>query len=149
MRSGNQWIQCLKTEYWGAKHYLLQFKTDIKWWKSMLSSYQSSQVYLGIMFWSLQCHTYNTRKLQIFDLWTLKNDLNWLLNNNWINAKYHQMALRLPSDGALISPNQPSFGIPGQTKVSGDRQRETTHEICCLAAELHVTYLKYWCGIVY
>ena len=25
---------------------------------------------------------------------------------------------------------------PGQTKVSRDRQRETTHEICCLAAEL-------------
>ena len=60
-----------------------------------------------------------------------------LLNNNWINAKYHQMAFRSPSDGAPISPNQPSFGIPGQTKVSGDRQRETTHEICCLAAELH------------
>ena len=29
----------------------------------------------------------------------------------------------------------PSLGTPGQTKVSGDRQRETTHEICCLAAE--------------
>ena len=43
---------------------------------------------------------------------------------------------KIPSDGVLISPNQPSFGIPGQTKVSGDRQRETTHEICCLAAEL-------------
>ena len=40
-----------------------------------------------------------------------------------------------PSDGAPISPNQPSFGIPGQTKVSGDRQRETTREIFCLAAE--------------
>ena len=46
------------------------------------------------------------------------------------------MAFQSPSDGAPISPNQPSFGIPGQTKVSGDRQRETTHEICCLAAEL-------------
>ena len=40
------------------------------------------------------------------------------------------------SYGTPISPNQPSFGIPGQTKVSGDHQRETTHEICCLAAEL-------------
>ena len=59
-----------------------------------------------------------------------------LLNNNWINAKYRQMAFWSPSDGAPISPNQPFFGIPGQTKVSGDRQRETTHEICCLAAEL-------------
>ena len=58
-----------------------------------------------------------------------------LLNNNWINAKYHQMAFQSLSDGALISPSQSSFGIPGQTKVSGDRQRETTHEICCLAAE--------------
>ena len=27
------------------------------------------------------------------------------------------------------------LGTPGQTKVSGDRQRETTHEACCLAAE--------------
>ena len=48
------------------------------------------------------------------------------------------MAFRSPSDGAPISPNQPSFGTPGQTKVSGDRQRETTHEICCLAAEISV-----------
>ena len=60
-----------------------------------------------------------------------------VIKNNRINAKYSQMAFRSPSDGAPISPNQPSFGIPGQTKVSGDRQRETTHEICCcLAAEL-------------
>ena len=27
------------------------------------------------------------------------------------------------------------LGTPGQTKVSGDRQRETTHEICCLAGK--------------
>ena len=27
------------------------------------------------------------------------------------------------------------LGTPGQTKVSGDRQRETIHEICCLAAK--------------
>ena len=46
------------------------------------------------------------------------------------------MAFRLPSDVASLSPNRPSFGIPGQTKVSGDCQKETTHEICCLAAEL-------------
>ena len=46
------------------------------------------------------------------------------------------MGFRSLSDGAPISPNQPSFGIPSQTKVSGDRQRETTLEICCLAAEL-------------
>ena len=33
--------------------------------------------------------------------------------------------------------SQPAiFGIPGQTKLSGDRQRGTTHEICYLAAEL-------------
>ena len=43
---------------------------------------------------------------------------------------------KVPSDGAPISPIQRSFGTPGQTKVSGDHQRETTHEICCLAAEL-------------
>ena len=45
------------------------------------------------------------------------------------------MAFQSPSDGATISFNQQSFGTPGQTKVSGDCQRETTHEICCLAAE--------------
>ena len=45
------------------------------------------------------------------------------------------MAFRSPSDGAPISPNQPSFGTPGQIKESGDCQRETTHEICCLAVE--------------
>ena len=27
------------------------------------------------------------------------------------------------------------LGTPGQTKVIGDRQRETTHEFCCLAAQ--------------
>ena len=61
-----------------------------------------------------------------------------LLNNNWVNAKYCQMAFRSHSNGAPISPNQPFFGIPGQTKVSGDRQRETTHKICCLAVEFIV-----------
>ena len=62
---------------------------------------------------------------------------NNIARYNLIDTKYRQMAFRSPSDGAPISSNQPSFGIPGQTKVSGDRQRETTHEICCLAAELH------------
>ena len=55
---------------------------------------------------------------------------------NLINTKYPQMAFWSLSDGAPISPYQQSFETPGQTKVSGDRQRETTHEICCLAAEL-------------
>ena len=35
------------------------------------------------------------------------------------------MAFQSPSDGALISPYQWSFGTLGQTKVSGDHQRET------------------------
>ena len=35
-------------------------------------------------------------------------------------------------DGAVVTRY---LGTPGQTKVSGDRQRETTHESCCLAAE--------------
>ena len=55
-----------------------------------------------------------------------------------INTKYCQMAFQSPSDGALISPIQQSFEIPGQTKVSGDRQRKTTHEPCCLAAEVSI-----------
>ena len=60
---------------------------------------------------------------------------NNIARYNLIETKYHQMAFQSPSDGALISPYQQSFGTPGQTKVSSDRQRETTHEICCLAAE--------------
>ena len=61
---------------------------------------------------------------------------NNIARYNLIDTKYRQMAFRSPSDGAPISPYQQSFGTPGQTKVSGDRQRETTHEICCLAAKL-------------
>ena len=53
-----------------------------------------------------------------------------------MDTKYSQMVFRSLSDGAPISPYQQSFGTPGQTKVSGDQQRETTHEMCCLAAEL-------------
>ena len=43
------------------------------------------------------------------------------------------MAFRLARWGCSCA----LFGTPGQTKVNGDRQRETTHKICCLAAELH------------
>ena len=49
---------------------------------------------------------------------------------------YRQMAFQSLLDDALISPNQQSFGTPGQTKVSGDCQREMAHEFCCLTAEL-------------
>ena len=51
------------------------------------------------------------------------------------------MAFRSPSDGALISPYQQIFGSPGQTKVSGDRQRETTHKIYCYESQL-IFYLE-------
>ena len=51
------------------------------------------------------------------------------------------MAFRSPSDGALISPYQQSFGSPGQTKVSGDRHRETTHKIYCYESQL-IFYLE-------
>ena len=51
--------------------------------------------------------------------------------HNLINVKYHQMAFQ-SVDGAVVG----SFLEPlGQTKVMRSRQRETTHEICCLAAE--------------
>ena len=44
-------------------------------------------------------------------------------------------------DGTVVAH---CLGTPGQTKVSGDRQRETTHEICCLAAEcLNIFYQIY------
>ena len=54
---------------------------------------------------------------------------------NLIDIKYRQMAFWSLSDGALISPYQQSFGTPGQTKQSGDRQREIINEICCLTAK--------------
>ena len=38
-----------------------------------------------------------------------------------------------PLDGPVVSN---CLGTPGQTKVCGDCQRETSHDICCLAAEL-------------
>ena len=60
------------------------------------------------------------------------NNIAWY---NIFDSKYRQVAFQSPLDGTLISPNQPSLGTPSQTKVSGDRQRKTTHEICCLAAE--------------
>ena len=34
---------------------------------------------------------------------------------------------KIPSDGAVVGR---CLGTPGQTKVSGDRQRENTHEKC-------------------
>ena len=63
---------------------------------------------------------------------------NNMARYNLIDTKYRQISFRSLSDGAPISPYQQSFGTPGQTKVSGDQQRETTHDICCLAAELTV-----------
>ena len=52
------------------------------------------------------------------------------------------MEFQSHSKGASISPIQQSFGTPGQTKVSGDRQGETTHEVCCLAAKSEANLLE-------
>ena len=54
---------------------------------------------------------------------------NNIARYNLIDTKHRQMAFQSLSDGAPISPYQQSFGTPGQTKVSGDHQRETTDEI--------------------
>jgi hypothetical protein len=68
---------------------------------------------------------------------------NQLYNNiargNLIDTKYRQMAFWSPSDVAPISPIQQSFGTPGQTKVSDDRQRETIHDICCYTSQLWIS----------
>ena len=50
-------------------------------------------------------------------------------------SDHRQMALR-------SVPTSNLCGTPGQTKVSGDRQRETTHEVCCLAAKLAKSLLS-------
>jgi hypothetical protein len=57
---------------------------------------------------------------------------------NLIDTKYRQMAFQSLSDGTPISLNQQSFRNPDQTKVSGDRQWETIHEMCCLAAKYKI-----------
>ena len=49
---------------------------------------------------------------------------NNIARYNLIDTKYWQMAFGSLSDGTPISPYQQSFGAPGQTKVSGERQRE-------------------------
>ena len=60
---------------------------------------------------------------------------NKIAKYNLIDTKYCQMAFQSTSDDAPISPIQQSFGTPSQTKVSGDRQRETTHGVCCYTDE--------------
>ena len=65
----------------------------------------------------------NQNKLSNQKTLSREEDTIELYNNiaryNLIDTKYRQMAFQFPSDGAPISPNQPSFGTPGQTKVSG------------------------------
>ena len=56
-------------------------------------------------------------------------------------------------DGAVVAR---CLGTPGQTKVSGDHQREPPHEICCLAAKYTKKILDahgalcllFWCKVI-
>ena len=52
------------------------------------------------------------------------------------------MASQSLSDSTLISPIQRSFETPGQTKVSGNRQREATHEVCCYTSQLPLNIVE-------
>ena len=67
----------------------------------------------------------------------------------WQDKQHRQVQsqwYKIPSDGIPIGAVVARcLGTPGQTKVSGDRQRETTHEICCLAAELAI---RWWFNFV-
>ena len=56
--------------------------------------------------------------------------INIKARHNLIDAKSRWRSDWL--DGAVVVH---CLGTPGQTKVSGNRQRETTHEICCSAVE--------------
>ena len=57
--------------------------------------------------------------------------------HNLINVKLRSDRL----DGAVVG----SFlGTPWSIKVMHSRQRETTHEICCLAAELYYQLSYHW-----
>ena len=53
------------------------------------------------------------------------------INNNLFNPN----PVRWCSDWLDGAVDAGCLGTYGQTKVSGDHQRETIHEICCLAAE--------------
>ena len=90
---------------------------------------------LSLLLYSAQC-IFSPKICHVFYIETYNN----IARQNLIDTKYRQIAFQSPSDGAPISPNQPSFGTPGQTKVSGDRQGETTHE-SCLAAELMLFFV--------
>ena len=48
-------------------------------------------------------------------------------------------------DGAIVTC---CLGTPGQTKVSGDRHKGTTHEICYLAAEYSILTWEKMVGFV-
>ena len=43
-------------------------------------------------------------------------------------------------DGSVVAR---CLGTPGQTKVSGDYQRKTTHEICGLAAKYNLIWTDF------
>ena len=58
---------------------------------------------------------------------SIKTTVRWRSN-------HRQMALQSVPTSNLLEPLQG----PGQTKASGDHQRETTHEISCLAAKCKV-----------
>ena len=63
--------------------------------------------------------------------------INNIARYNLIETKYHQMALQLARSSVVAQ----YLGTPGQTKVIGDCQRETTHEISCLPAKFQQNLL--------
>ena len=77
----------------------------------------------------------NNRKGGFFHNFVI-DKINNIARYNLIDTKYGQMALRLAKRRCSLA----LFGK--QTKLSGDHQRETTHEICCLAAELLFLFIN-------
>ena len=130
------------TEYLGRKSMIT--KELLLLWRCLEKSFVWSKLKNRPKIWSsdksfLRCNI----KQSIFGPKATKmtNDsvFDWLFNlavqqqSHWYKVKSDGFPLTVSwcSDQSI----QQSFGTPGQTKVSGDRQRETTHEICCLVAE--------------
>ena len=87
---------------------------------------------LRLLFEEFQFFSLSQKKMMKISLLNLAIDqINNIARHNLIDTKYRQMVFQ--SLGGVVVAT--SLGTPGQTKVSGDHHRETTHEVCLSAAE--------------
>ena len=73
------------------------------------------------------CFNQITSNKSMSILYNLNENINNKARHNLVDAKYRWRSDQLDSAGSFLEPL-------GQMKVTQIRQRETTHEICCLVA---------------